>query len=372
MNILKRIIRKIFALIHFTEIVNYIVYLRASERCDIDPHEALRQLKQHAPMPQATAEAKNKLNKPYKYDLTVIIPAYNAEKWIEECMDSVVLQKTKYSFCVKVTNDGSTDNTHNKLQRYTSFANVIIHNQENKGYSGARNVALREISSRYIMFVDSDDRLEPDAIEKLLDTGYANNADIVEGSAYAFNENGLVYEIKKKKCENTRDGLWGGPSLKIIRSELFENLKFPDGYLYEDTIIGYLLYPQARVISTIPDVIYNYRIHPQSITQTRSNNLNRVDSFWIMILMNNLIEKIGITKDIHIYHLNLSHVIRTYKRTILLDENIKKCIFACTGDFIQSNYADFLLTKCEYKRLAKAIVNKQYGKYCVLCETHHF
>ncbi|MCK0205496.1 glycosyltransferase family A protein [Ornithobacterium rhinotracheale] len=103
-----------------------------------------------------------------EYDLQIIIPVYNVEKYIEECIESVVNQKTKYSYIVTVINDGSPDNSRELLKKYESIRNIEIIDQENKGFSGARNTGLSLIKGKYVTFLDSDDVLHDDAIQSLL------------------------------------------------------------------------------------------------------------------------------------------------------------------------------------------------------------
>ena len=116
-------------------------------------------------------------------DLSIIIPVYNQEKYIEECLNSVLTQKTKYKFETIVINDGSTDHTGELLEKYKD--RVVLRTQENRGFSGARNRGLSDLRGRYLMFVDSDDLLLPDAIEALMNTACESDADIVEGSSDA-------------------------------------------------------------------------------------------------------------------------------------------------------------------------------------------
>ena len=103
--------------------------------------------------------SQNKLERPFQYDLQIIVPAYNVESYIAECIDSILAQRTSFRILVTVVNDGSTDQTFSVLQRYADCPEICIIQQENKGFSGARNAALKHIRASYIMFVDADDKL---------------------------------------------------------------------------------------------------------------------------------------------------------------------------------------------------------------------
>ena len=93
-------------------------------------------------------------------DFSIIVPAYNVEKYIEKCIDSILNQSYK-NYEVIVINDGSTDNTLNILNKKYKDK-VKIYSKENGGLSSARNYGVLKSSSKYILFVDSDDWLEPD------------------------------------------------------------------------------------------------------------------------------------------------------------------------------------------------------------------
>ena len=339
-------------------------YSLATEYYSCDPVEAFEQLSKLAPSPGTSALADNHIEQA-EFDLTIIVPAYNAEKWICECMDSVLNQDTSYSYKVIAVNDGSVDQTPALLAKYAADSRVAVVNQENKGHSGARNGVLKHIRSRYVMFVDADDLLLPGAIEKLLREAFTQDADIVEGNGYRFDQTGWLGLVKPHNATH----IWGGPCLKVIKSDLLEHLHFPEGYLYEDTIIGSLLVPLAKKVVTVPDEVYAYRIHPASITQNHTAELNRVHSFWIMLQVHEDMQQLGLEKNYDSYRRTMHHIVFTYRRCILLPEEIKKLIFVCTGSFLRDAYGDYLNTHDECYKLSHALQESQYGKYIVFCKT---
>ena len=141
-------------------------FVRVQSRLSFD--EARKYLQEISPKPKGTCYTKNKLA--IQYDLHIIIPAYNAEKYIKECLKSVFIQVSEYSVLVTVVNDGSTDQTSIILENLKklykgSQIDIEIINQDNKGYSGARNTALSFIRGKYIIFLDADDILPQDTIE---------------------------------------------------------------------------------------------------------------------------------------------------------------------------------------------------------------
>ncbi len=149
------------------------------EPCALSVEEAIKLLESFSPDPKNSCIERKKIKSP-EYDLEIIIPAYNVEKFIQQCLDSVVSQKTDFSFHVTCVDDGSTDNTGALLDKYSSGYVSIIH-QSNRGISGARNAALRKTNGKYIMFVDSDDFLPQGTVQSMLNNAFNNDADIVWG-----------------------------------------------------------------------------------------------------------------------------------------------------------------------------------------------
>lgn len=352
---IKRVYRRIRRLKN--DAAFYVRYIRANEIVDIPYEEAWERLNAAAPMPKSTAVVQHHMGEK-KYDLVIIVPAYNAERWIRQCVDSILSQKTGYRFLAMVIDDGSTDSTGEILDSYLPDPRLQVIHQENKGYSGARNVALQNLISEYIMFVDSDDYILPGTIELLMSKAKEQNADIVEGDGYRFHENGKIGPVKE--CSSV---LWGGPCLKVIRSELFAFVEFPEGYLYEDTIICSLIEPMADKVLLLPDEVYAYRIHAGSISRKHDQNLKRVDSLWIMLLMEQDREKLGIMKKRQLREY-LQHIVLTYRRTALLPEELKRLIFAIECAFIRNRYEQ----GADNDKLFQALQSGNYGKYAILCE----
>lgn len=336
--------------------------LFSNETYEDSYESAYRKLSDYSSKPVSSSICWHKWSIP-KYDLVIIIPAYNSSKWIEQCLNSALNQKTQFNYQVVVIDDGSTDNTGRIIDSYSNNNLTIIH-QENKGYSGARNVALEQVESEYIMFLDSDDYITHDAVEKLVTIAQQENADIVEGNGFTFNEAGRISTIKTDINQ-----LWGGPCLKVMRSKLWERIQFPEKYLYEDTIISYLIGKLSDKTVFIPDELYAYRIHDDSITQKRDKNPKRIDSFWILQLVLEEQKKLGIQSDEdEDYRHVMRHIIFTYRRTKKLPEEIKKSIFVLIKEMLGGKYLNYDYNN-QLDRLAKAIAKSNYGKYCAICDT---
>ncbi len=224
---------------------------------------------------------KNEIASP-QYDLQIVVPAYNVSKYITQCMDSIVYQKTKYSFIVKVVDDGSTDNTALTLKTYESIKNVCVIHQENKGFSGARNTALGLIEAKYVMFVDSDDYLLPEAIEALMSRAEAADADIVEGSSYKFLNNHITKRWNHEETiSNNGHRLFGFAWGKVYKAEMFRHVHFPKDYWFEDTVCALILHPMAQKITTTSKQVYAYRTNFKGISRNFRGKPKVLDSFYI-------------------------------------------------------------------------------------------
>lgn len=217
------------------------------------------------------------------FDLMIIVPVYNAEKYIIKCAESIINQNTSFSYKIVFVDDGTPDDSGRILDRYKSYENVEIIHQENRGHSGARNRALEKIEGKYVMFVDSDDYISKDAVEVLLSAAFKYDADIVEGGyryVYEKSESNPITVVSEESVVECTE-LTGYPCMKVIRGEKLLNTCFPQGLWYEDTIIGTIIYPECKKFVAIPDVVYYYRQNPNSISATSKLYKKCVDTYWI-------------------------------------------------------------------------------------------
>lgn len=264
-----------------------------------------------------------------QYDLQIIVPAYNVEKYIKECLDSVLSQDTSFSYIVKVINDGSTDGTPKILGFYQKNNRIEIIHQKNKGFSGARNTGLKEINARYLMFLDSDDRLAPGAIEALMTMAQETDADIVEGASLKFcgavvTKRYTHSDEKQVSANNLYGFAWG----KVYKADLFAHIQFPEGYWFEDTLCALILHPLAKKISTTSHCVYCYRTNFKGISRTFRGKPKCLDSYYICEQLLADRAKLGLPMDekflheiVYQFRLN-SNRISSLKR-----EDVDKAVF---------------------------------------------
>lgn len=216
--------------------------------------------------------------------ISVIVPVYNVEKYLPQCIDSILAQ-TYTDFELIIVDDGSTDRSGQICDEYKDKdSRVYVVHQENRGVSAARNVGIDMAKGEYIAFVDSDDYVSGEYLEKLYNCLACNNADIsICGMLSFFDgkklDSDLVESIKKDRTVMTgreaclsiykMDGRvsvmpWG----KMYKASLFDNIRYPIGLIYEDDATTPRLFYKAKNVAMFADALYFYRNREDSITNT--------------------------------------------------------------------------------------------------------
>ena len=127
--------------------------------------------------------------------ISVIVPVYNSEKYLKACIDSIIKQ-TYTDLEIICVNDGSTDGSLEILREFACMdSRVVVHSQENHGVSTARNVGLKFAHGEFVSFIDSDDEMELDMYELLIQTQNEYQADIVHCGYKRICRNGTIKEV---------------------------------------------------------------------------------------------------------------------------------------------------------------------------------
>lgn len=223
-------------------------------------------------------------------DVSVIVPVYNGEKYLRQCLDSLSNQ-TLEDIEIICINDGSTDKTGSILKKYSSKDKRFkIITTENKGQGSARNTALNEAKGEYVAFVDADDWIELDAIELLCENAKLKDLDMLffQMSNYIQTSDNLVetdlYDMKSFETngidenvifnhETTHNFLFeipAGPVCKFYKRQFLEsnNLRFIEGIFFEDNAFFYNAYFHCTKASFLKKHLYYRRRHDESVTQT--------------------------------------------------------------------------------------------------------
>lgn len=208
-------------------------------------------------------------------DISIIIPIYNAEKYINKCLDSI-LKQTKKELEIILINDGSTDNTEKIIKTYQD-KRIKYFKNDNHGIGYSRNFGINQSTSKYIMFLDSDDYLETTACEELFNKAEKDNLDIVISDFYkVFNNN--IEEIKLPSFENSslKDNPdiiteYLNPWAKLYSSKLLKDnkIKFVENLKYEDAPFVIETLDKAKKIGKVDKPLNYYVIHGNSETTVR-------------------------------------------------------------------------------------------------------
>lgn len=224
--------------------------------------------------------------------ISIIVPIYNVEDYLQQCLDSIQNQTYKKFECIMV-NDGSTDSSQQIAEEYLTDSRFRLINQSNKGLSGARNMGISHIreESTFISFVDSDDYIYPDFLETLIEN-IEDDVDIIEGMIEHFHDEIKVDRVCHnfdKKILITKDDKLGELALNELRVSVFPKLFrkslltedfFPEGWIFEDLAVVPELVSGSKKWIKLPKVIYGYRIRPNSIT-TKEFSEEKLDVFKI-------------------------------------------------------------------------------------------
>ena len=221
--------------------------------------------------------------------ISVIIPVFNVENYLEKCLDSVVNQ-TLNDIEIICINDGSTDNSPNILESYVQKdARIIVINQENKGLSAARNRGLEIAKGEYISFVDSDDWIDENFLEKLYEAITKNNCDIAIATIirkreyhqkyrvlYSDEKIFSTFEEKVKICAIPRCCyVWN----KLYKARLVKDSVFKEGVYYEDMLWLPLILDKAEKLVTVPNTVYWYRVNNNSIVKKNPSPKKQLDLY---------------------------------------------------------------------------------------------
>ena len=219
--------------------------------------------------------------------VSVVIPVYNVEKYVEKCLDSVINQ-TYQNLEIIIVNDGSTDNSLSVCQKKKlSDSRIKLINKENGGLSSARNAGIECAQGEFICFIDSDDWIELDYIEVLLNGMENTNVDISviqmikvkDFNKIAFQSESQtkwdIFERETAMRELFSSNLIGySANNKLYRISLFKSIRYPEGMLMEDKGTTYRLIDSSTKVAVNGSTKYHYYLRDNSILRTDFNQKN--------------------------------------------------------------------------------------------------
>lgn len=212
--------------------------------------------------------------------VSIIIPVYNGQKYIKECIDSV-LNQNLFEIEIIIVDDGSTDGTCSILKEIEKISNVIIIYSKHFGLSVSRNLGLDVANGEYIFFVDADDRLyNSSSLKQLYYTAKEHDVEIVSFDTVCFDINGITskqnyfnrfsqsqyFSGNSYFCEMMDNGFFCSTVWSyFIKKDTIKNIRFIPYIYYEDTPFIYELLKANIGIYYLKQIIYEHRIHSDSI-----------------------------------------------------------------------------------------------------------
>lgn len=292
--------------------------------------------------------------------ISVVIPVYNCERYLKQCLDSVLAQSFQDIEIICV-DDQSSDRSVEILSEYAAkYPNLSVYRLKNRGVSSTRNYGVKQATGKYIYYIDGDDYLLPDALEKAFMRAEQAEAEITmfgfkffweNTKTYSYYRDVVLYHQLRERVFSVRSvpeiiscaAVW---DRLFLRSFILENnIKFADGYLYEDLLYTVETLIHAKRVAMVPDNLYVYRKDiPTSITGTEKNSLRHRNDFIEMYKRaNQLLENASVDDRVMESHLNLF---------------VKSAIVHCLGCVKEK---DFI---CFFNSL-REILNERHYEICV-------
>ncbi|MBQ8018713.1 MAG: glycosyltransferase [Methanobrevibacter sp.] len=308
--------------------------------------------------------------------ISVIVPVYNVEAYLQQCLDSILYQSLR-DIEVICINDGSTDSSLEILEEYQKKdSRVKIFAQSNRGLANARNRGLEKAKGEYVIFIDSDDYFVRDAFEMLYKASQENQADFTLFKLLNFDD---------KTGETSPINYFDMPFLKRFDGEVFShhdvgerlfnisvtapgklfkrefigNLRFPEDLLFEDTPFVLETIFKAQKMYFIDEYLYMRRIHKDSITQSRYSRFS--DCIIIFNMMADITRKYG-EYEMYKEKLFSQKSANTYTRFMQVDEEYK-------SDFYDKIKKDFTSKRAEFENTLdfnKVKPRSRHIFYCAL------
>lgn len=308
--------------------------------------------------------------------VSIIVPVYNVEKYLRQCLNSIIGQTYK-NIEIIVINDGSTDSSGNICDEYAKKDEriKIIHKQ-NGGLSDARNYGLKVMTGKYLLFIDSDDYVNLEYTEKLIEELIISGSDIVICDYFRLKNNILervniqqwpenedVKQITQLMlCDYVNSHVWN----KVYYSDLYHSIEFPFKKTYEDMYITYKIFDKSKKISYLKQPLYYYRINKAGISL--SPNPQKAYDIFCAFKERYIFAK---TKypEVKDYCLNLATIsaFNAYNTSFLLNIiQYKEDVFL----FIKDNYKDINNEKSiniKYKNMAFLLIKCKLIYKTLLC-----
>lgn len=253
--------------------------------------------------------------------VTIIVPVYNSEKYLEQCIQNL-LNQTYQNLQIILVNDGSTDQSLEICNRITD-KRVEVYTKQNGGASSARNLGLTHRKGEYVLFVDSDDYLKNNAVETLVSTAVSNHADCVyyeadnvaEDTSIKVKKNGLSHAVQYPTTDGKslielileQKNYHAVPFLYFAKSNLYDKgLRFEEGIMFEDELFSFELLRMCGKVVCLKQKLYFRNVRSGSVMTSSGKEEFRFQS--ITVVFERLLEQFAKSKDDKVLNIYLSRI----------------------------------------------------------------
>lgn len=299
--------------------------------------------------------------------ISIIVPVYNCEKYIERCINSI-LKQTYKNIEVLLINDGSKDKSLQICERYAQKDNrIIVFEKENEGVSSARNLGIEKSHGEFITFVDSDDYLEENFCEEMIKRAYKYSVDYVTCGYKRVYDNGHIEYINNDCSEkvitsnnylnfllNVQMG-YGFAHMKLIRKRAIRNIKFDKNLkVGEDALFNVMLCNNLKKVLIYNKSLYNYYFNSDSVVRKFDENYDKKYIKSMEIMTQYINEKYKNSKTIET---NLQNYIAYHVLLI--------CVNFCYHPQNEKKGIKLVKEICNYSLFKKAIKNSNYSNLSI-------
>ena len=302
--------------------------------------------------------------------ITIIIPIYNSEKYIEKCLESCFKQ-TLTDIEVICVNNGSKDNSYNILKKYEDHITLL--NLSKPSIGNARNEGLKYANGEYIFFLDSDDYLKNDSMEKMYNYAKKNNLDMVITDYFRDNNDQKSYVntfsfniVEHDYILNNLVMFNYGPS-KLFKKSLItnNNIEFPIDVKYEDVPFVLNCLVKANKIGKINEALFFYLVHDNSETTTR--DIKMLDIFKIINQCQNICDK-KYLENLFVKIITNYNIQQRYQK----NRKLRIKFISTSFDYLNQNYNNW--KKCNYlkeRKYPKRIIERNKILTIFYCDIYN-
>lgn len=302
--------------------------------------------------------------------LSIIVPVYNREKTLADCITSLLQQETEYDYEIVCIDDGSTDESLKLLKglQIKNEGKLTVYSQPNRGVSAARNKGIELAKGEYIGFVDSDDTVAPQFVERMMSAILDYSADMAQPSYRRVRSDGtVIYEdtasvVRIKNNDGSADyeaALYGFAGGGIYGRKLFAKMRYPEGYRYEDMITKFVLARESRRTVVLPECLYDYTLHESNASDqlAKDRSIKQLDGLYLpMKLFNYSSNVLHLPNDEALCCMTIHELCwQLPNRIDGLPLSLRKSAFVIIRQFMVDNGISTERKECNWDKLSKMV-----------------